>query len=77
MRSVSEQDYPFIEHIIVDGHRQDNTLKIVQRFLRIRPWWFREKDDGIYDAMNKGIRAARGDIIGILNSDDMYAAPGM
>ncbi len=71
MRSVEEQDYPHIEHIVVDGHSQDETLEIVQQYPH-RATLISEKDDGIYDAMNKGIRAAKGDIVGILNSDDMY-----
>ncbi len=72
MRSVEEQDYARIEHIVVDGHSQDNTLNIVQRYPHTSAV-ITEKDDGIYDAMNKGIRAAHGEIIGILNSDDIYA----
>ncbi len=71
MRSVEEQDYPHIEHIVVDGHSQDETLDIVQQYPH-RATLISEKDEGIYDAMNKGIRAATGDIVGILNSDDMY-----
>jgi glycosyltransferase len=72
MRSVSEQDYPFVEHIIVDGQSRDETLQIVNEFTHTA-LVVCEKDTGIYDAMNKGIRASRGDIIGMLNSDDMYA----
>jgi len=71
MRSVEEQDYPHIEHIIVDGHSQDETLEIVRLYPHTATL-ISEKDKGIYDAMNKGIRTAKGDIIGILNSDDMY-----
>jgi glycosyltransferase involved in cell wall biosynthesis len=73
MRSVEEQDYPHIEHIVVDGHSADDTLEIVQKYPHTATL-ISEKDDGIYDAMNKGIRAATGDIIGILNSDDIYAS---
>jgi glycosyltransferase involved in cell wall biosynthesis len=76
MRSVEEQDYAPIEHIVVDGHSQDNTLNIVQRYPHTSTV-ITEKDDGIYDAMNKGIRASTGDIIGILNSDDIYAHNGV
>jgi glycosyltransferase len=72
MQSVEEQDYPHIEHIVVDGHSQDETLEIVQQFPHTDTL-ISERDEGIYDAMNKGIRAATGDIIGILNSDDIYA----
>ncbi|HEY4155349.1 MAG TPA: glycosyltransferase family 2 protein [Puia sp.] len=76
MRSVSGQDYPFIEHIIVDGQSQDETLKIVRGFSHTA-LVVCEKDTGIYDAMNKGIRASRGDLVGILNSDDVYAHSGV
>jgi glycosyltransferase involved in cell wall biosynthesis len=72
MRSVGQQDYPLIEHIIVDGASADDTLRIVKQFTHSISI-ISEKDDGIYDAMNKGILAASGDIIGILNSDDIYA----
>lgn len=71
LRSVEEQDYPEIEHIIVDGLSTDNTVNIVQRYPRTSKVIV-EKDNGIYDAMNKGIAAANGEIIGILNSDDVY-----
>jgi glycosyltransferase involved in cell wall biosynthesis len=68
---IQEQLYPDIEHIIVDGRSTDNTLEIVSRFPHVKKI-ISEKDQGIYDAMNKGIRMATGDVIGILNSDDMY-----
>jgi glycosyltransferase involved in cell wall biosynthesis len=71
MQSVEAQDYPHIEHIVVDGQSTDETLEIVRQYPHTATL-ISEKDDGIYDAMNKGIRAATGDIIGILNSDDMY-----
>jgi glycosyltransferase involved in cell wall biosynthesis len=71
MQSVEMQDYPHIEHIVVDGHSQDETLEIIGQYPHTATL-ISEKDEGIYDAMNKGIRAATGDIIGTLNSDDMY-----
>src|SRR6266478_3987431 len=71
MQSIEEQDHPHIEHIVVDGHSQDETLGIIERYPHTATL-ISEKDGGIYDAMNKGIRAATGDIIGILNSDDLY-----
>ena len=71
IRSVSGQDYPFIEHIVVDGLSDDETIQIVKN-ISDKVFIISEKDDGIYDAMNKGIRATSGDIIGILNSDDVY-----
>src|SRR5882724_5341375 len=71
MNCIREQDYPDIEHIIVDGLSQDETLKIVGSFSHVAKV-ISEKDTGIYDAMNKGISLAGGEIIGILNSDDIY-----
>jgi glycosyltransferase involved in cell wall biosynthesis len=71
LNSVNSQTMP-AEHIIIDGASTDNTLEIVRRIsphTRI----VSEPDNGIYDAMNKGIRLATGDIVGILNSDDFYA----
>src|ERR1700712_2458951 len=68
---VSRQDHDDIEHIIIDGLSTDNTLKIVSEFPHVAKV-ISEKDKGIYDAMNKGIRHATGDVIGILNSDDIY-----
>lgn len=72
LSSVANQSYPDIEHIIVDGLSSDDTLNIVAGFPHISKT-VSEKDKGIYDAMNKGIAMASGDIIGILNSDDFYA----
>jgi len=74
LRSVSSQDYKHVEHIIIDGLSKDNTLSIVQEFPHVKEV-LSEKDDGIYDAMNKGIARVKGDIVGILNSDDLYATP--
>jgi glycosyltransferase len=68
---IREQDYPSIEHIIIDGHSTDTTLEIVRGFPHVAKI-ISEKDGGIYEAMNKGIALAGGDIIGILNSDDIY-----
>lgn len=76
LESVAQQDYPDIEHIIVDGGSGDDTLAIVSEFPHVAKV-VSEKDRGIYDAMNKGIAMATGDIIGILNSDDFYTGPGV
>src|ERR1700722_11112914 len=72
MRCVNEQDYPYIEHIVIDGNSRDETIAIVRQFPHVAKI-VSEKDNGIYDAMNKGIGMAEGEIIGILNSDDIYA----
>ena len=68
---IRQQDHPDIEHIIVDGCSTDDTLDIVARFPHVGKV-VSGKDKGIYDAMNKGIRLATGEVIGILNSDDVY-----
>ena len=73
LASVTSQTWP-VEHIIIDGASKDNTLELVCR-LAPAARIFSEPDNGIYDAMNKGIRLASGDIVGILNSDDFYAGP--
>ncbi|MCF7888335.1 MAG: glycosyltransferase [Candidatus Omnitrophica bacterium] len=72
IRSVLAQSYKDIEYIIVDGRSSDNTLDIVDKYKDKISNIISEEDSGIYDAMNKGIRAATGDIVGILNSDDLY-----
>jgi glycosyltransferase involved in cell wall biosynthesis len=73
IKSVCAQDYPDVEYIIVDGASKDRTLEIVGQYKSRIARVISEKDKGIYDAMNKGIQAATGDVIGILNSDDYYA----
>ncbi len=72
LRSVAQQTHVDIEHIIIDGASTDNTLEIVRKFPHVSVI-VSEKDGGIYDAMNKGIGLAKGDVIGILNSDDLFA----
>jgi glycosyltransferase len=74
--SIREQDHPEIEHLIIDGGSSDNTLEIVSGFPHVAKC-ISEKDRGIYDAMNKGIGLATGDVIGILNSDDIYTGPAV
>ena len=72
IESVARQTYPNVEYIIVDGGSQDATAKIVAQYPDVVDLFISESDHGVYDAMNKGIRAASGDIIAILNSDDFY-----
>jgi glycosyltransferase len=71
LKSVASQEHGDIEHIIIDGLSTDNTLSIVKEFPGVTKV-NAEKDHGIYDAMNKGIKLATGEVIGILNSDDFY-----
>jgi len=71
--SVHEQSYQNIEHIIVDGASTDNTLPIIRQHSNKISCVVSELDNGIYDAMNKGIQMSSGDIIGFLNADDIYA----
>ena len=71
LESVQSQDYPHIEHIIIDGLSTDDTMKKVASYAHISKA-ISEKDRGMYDALNKGIKAATGKYVGILNSDDTY-----
>ncbi len=72
--SVRRQDYADIEHIIIDGNSKDNTVRIIKRHEAYISSWISEPDKGMYDAINKGMALASGDIIGVLNSDDMFAS---
>ncbi len=72
IESVNRQTYSNIEHIIIDGASKDNTLDVINSIPNRINKIISEPDNGIYDAMNKGIKYASGDIIGILNSDDFY-----
>ncbi|MCB0640993.1 MAG: glycosyltransferase, partial [Phaeodactylibacter sp.] len=74
---VIAQSYPDIEYIIIDGHSTDETLAIIQSYGDQVNHLVSEPDAGIYDAMNKGLQVATGDVIGILNSDDFYADNGV
>ncbi|MBJ7591777.1 glycosyltransferase family 2 protein [Aeromonas veronii] len=74
IRSVENQTYKDIEYIIIDGCSTDQTNEIVKRHSNIVSVHISEKDNGLYDAMNKGIKLATGDVIGILNSDDVLAS---
>ena len=70
--SVLYQTYSNIEYIVVDGGSTDNTLKIAENYSEIITVLVSEQDNGLYDAMNKGIKLATGDIIGLINSDDLF-----
>ena len=70
--SINNQAYKNYEHIIIDGGSTDKTLDIIHKHRKKIKYFISEKDKGLYDAMNKGIKKSTGDIIGILNSDDIY-----
>lgn len=73
--SVLQQSYPEIEYLVIDGLSTDGTVDIIKEYEPLfqgRMQWVSEKDNGIYDAMNKGIRMSSGELIGIINSDDYY-----
>lgn len=73
IESVMAQDHPDVEYIIVDGGSKDGTMDIVREYSDRMGKVVSERDQGIYDAMNKGIAMATGDVVGILNSDDFYS----
>lgn len=75
MRSVADQSWPDVEHLVIDGASSDGTGALAKAHLRPGGRYLCEADRGLYEAMNKGIALAGGDIIGILNADDIYAAP--
>ena len=72
IRSVSEQSYPNIEHIVIDGGSNDGTLEVSRKYRSKIAAFKSEPDHGMYDAMNKGLQLATGDIVGFLNADDIY-----
>lgn len=72
LQSIFQQTHPDIEYIIVDGGSTDGTLDVINKYREKITHVHSETDKGIYDAMNKGIKLATGDVIGILNSDDIY-----
>jgi glycosyltransferase involved in cell wall biosynthesis len=75
--SVVSQTYKNIEYIIIDGGSTDGTIDIIKKYEEHLACWVSEPDKGIYDAMNKGINKAKGEIIGLINSDDWYEERAM
>ena len=76
IESVLKQTYKDIEYIIIDGLSSDKTVDIIRQYepkFKNRLKWISEKDNGLYDAMNKGIKLATGDVVALLNSDDVFA----
>ncbi|MEP6746845.1 MAG: glycosyltransferase family 2 protein [Bacteroidota bacterium] len=71
LQCITRQEHNDVEHIVVDGKSTDTTVSIIKKFSHVNKF-ISEPDSGLYDAMNKGLKMATGDIIGILNSDDIY-----
>jgi len=73
IKSVATQTYPQVEHLIVDGASSDGTMREVQKLAHPKMRMISEPDSGIYDALNKGVRNATGDVVGLMHSDDFFA----
>ena len=71
--SLHKQNYDNTEHIVIDGGSTDNSLEIIKKYDFKIDYWISEKDNGIYDAFNKGMKLCKGDYLGFLNSDDVFA----
>ncbi|MCT7983619.1 glycosyltransferase [Laspinema sp. A4] len=74
IKSVINQNYKNIEYIIIDGGSTDNTLSIIKKYEKQIKVWISEPDNGIYEAMNKGISLCQGEIVGIINAGDTYTS---
>ena len=77
IKSVIDQSYKNIEYIIIDGGSTDGTLDIIKKYEPYISYWVSEPDKGVYDAMNKGIKVATGELIAFINSDDWYDKDAM
>lgn len=71
IKSVISQKENF-QYIVIDGGSTDNSVKIIKKYSKYIDYWISEKDNGLYDAFNKGLRKCKGEFVGIINSDDVY-----
>jgi glycosyltransferase involved in cell wall biosynthesis len=72
---IAQSYFPYIEYIIIDGQSQDHTLEIIKQYEKYISYWVSEPDQGIYDAMNKGIQVAQGEWINFMNTGDIFTSP--
>jgi len=72
IQSVIRQNYPNLEYIIIDGGSSDGSVEIIKKYEECLTYWISEPDLGVYDALNKGLERSTGEIIGFINSDDVY-----
>ena len=72
IKSVQEQTYPFVEHVILDGNSTDNTVRVIQKYDNEKLVWISEPDEGLYHAMNKGISISSGNYLCFLNAGDTF-----
>jgi glycosyltransferase involved in cell wall biosynthesis len=70
--SVLDQNYPKLEYIIIDGASTDNSIEIIKKYENKLSYWVSEKDNGMYDAIQKGFEKSTGDIMAWINADDLY-----
>lgn len=77
LKSVAVQTYKNVEHIVIDGASKDGTAALISRHLGAIAYFRSEPDAGLYDAINKGLQIAKGDVIGLMHSDDVYADDGV
>lgn len=77
IRSVLEQDYENVEYLVIDGGSNDGTIDLIKNHLPHIQYFISEPDQGIYDALNKGIKQASGDIIGVMHANDCFAMPNI
>jgi glycosyltransferase involved in cell wall biosynthesis len=74
IKSVVSQEYPYIDYVVIDGGSTDGTIEVIKKYSDKISYWVSEKDNGIYDAMNKGLKIAKGDYVWFLNAgDEIYS----